>query len=226
MSTVKILDELTAGVNAARERNTRGKVYSENDCFRVNGKDAFTVLDFWKYKFSQIESCPASLAEFLVAKALDVTRAENLDYWTAYDMSYRGRRIEVKETRYIHSWNREKVSPARYFSIAPSNNGYWSNIPKLHPEKKKERQSDVYVFCLNTNQDYTKADPMNVDDWRFYIVPTFEIDRYADRNGNSDQKKISLSVVRRLAGDGVDFNEIKEKVNEAIKRVDQFLSEL
>ena len=220
---MSILDELTRKVNEQSARNSKSRCFSENDYFQVNHQPAFSVLDFWRYMYSQIGAYPAELAEFLVARALGVKRPENLDYWSAYDMSYRGRRIEVKETRYIHSWNKDKLSNVRTFSIAPTNNRYWGSTLNLHPERKIARQSDVYVFCLNINKEYEKSDPLNIDYWRFYIVPTFEIDRYAEKHKNPDQKKISLNVVRNLAGEGVCFDEIREKVDGAIQKVDQYL---
>ncbi len=220
---MSILDELTRAVDELRERNTQGRQYTGEDEFRANGQAVFTVQEFWQYMYSQLGSCTADLAEFFVSRALDILRPENMDYWSAYDISYRGRRIEVKETRYIHPWNRNKVSDIRTFSIAPSNNDYWTGILNLNNGKKSARQSDVYVFCLNTNRDIDHQDHLNLDYWEFYIVPTFMIDSYAEHNHNPDQKKISLGVVRKLSGGAVKYDGIRAAVDEALIKVDQYL---
>lgn len=220
---MSILDDLTRAVEELRESNTQNKIYSGNDRFFSEGKEIFSVEDYWQYMYGQIGSHAGELAEFFVAKALGIDRAENLNYWAAYDMSYKSRRVEVKETQYVHSWNKKGVSKVRTFSIAPSNNDYWLKSLKLNPEKKLARQSDMYVFCLNTNQDYEKRDPLNIDLWEFYIVPTFEIDQYTERCGNPDQKKISLGVVRKMAGEAVKYSDIQRKVDEVLIRVDEYL---
>ena len=220
---MSILDDLTKAVEDLRIRNSQGKQYSGEDLFKVEGKPVFSVLDFWQFMYSQIDSLSGELAEFIVAQALGIKRAENSDYWSAYDMSYHGRRIEVKETRYIHPWNKTRVSQVRTFSIAPTNNEYWSGTLKMDSGKKLSRQSDVYVFCLNTNQDFDNQDPLNLDQWEFYIVPTFRINEYTEKINNPDQKKISLGVARRLAGSAVKYNGIRQKVEEAINESDNFL---
>ena len=220
---MSILDDLTKAVEDLCIRNTQGKQYTGEDCFRAEGNPVFSVLDFWQFMYSQLDSLSGDLAEFIVAQALGVKKAENSDYWSAYDMSYRGRRIEVKETRYIHPWNKKRVSQVRTFSIAPTNNEYWSGTLKLNSGKKLSRQSDVYVFCLNTNQDFDNQDPLDLDHWEFYIVPTFRINEYTEKIKNPDQKKISLGVVRRLAGCAVKYNDICSRVEEAIEESDRFL---
>ena len=151
-----------------------------------------------------------------MAKALGIKKAENVNYWTAYDMAYRNKRIEVKATSYVHPWNKE-ISPIRTFSIAPTNNSYWEN---QDAERKLSRQSEVYVFCLNTNKDIGKRNALTVDDWVFYVVPTFVVDGYCKET--PAQKKISLNVVKRLAKEEVSYDRLREAVDEAIVLSDSY----
>jgi len=210
-------DALSEKVMQTREENTSYRAFTEADTFTANGEAAFSVLDFWRYQYCNLSSMASELAEFIVARALGISKAENLSYWSAYDMSYAGRRIEVKETRYVHAWNRDHVSNARTFSIAPTNNRYWDSGSAQ--EKKLSRQNDVFVFCLNTNKDIEKEDPLNLDYWQFYVVPTFVINQYTDSYGNPNQKKISLGVVEKLAGKSVPFSDLRNAVDDAIDRV-------
>lgn len=204
-----------AAVARNREKLTAYHAYAPEEQFRHRGEALFSVLDFWRYAYSQLEGLGDTLAEFLVARALGIDKAENVNYWTAYDMAYRSRRIEVKSTRYVHPWN-TRVSRIRTFSIEPTSNRYWdSAAPEAH---KRSRQSDVYVFCLNANQDIQRSDPLRVDDWIFYVVPTAVVNDYC--RDNPLQKKISLGVVRRLAGGGVAFDALRAAVDEAIGRSD------
>ena len=198
--------------------------YQPDEKFRHKDAELFSVLDFWKYAYGQLEGLGDTLAEFFVAKALGIEKAENVNYWTAYDMAYRNKRIEVKATRYVHPWNTH-ISKVRTFSIEPTNNSYWGNSEDgVNGGKERSRQSEVYVFCLNNNMDIEKNDPLNMDDWVFYVVPTFEINNYCE--DNPEQKKISLNVVRRLANGGVAFDGLRDAVNAAIEKSDQYYEAL
>ena len=196
-------------VEKNREKNTSYRNYCEDDSFTLSGSPVLSVLEFWRYCYGDLASQSPVIAEFLVAKALEIEKAENVTYWTAYDMSYRGMRVEVKSTEYVHAWNKKRVSKVRTFSIAPSHNLYWGN----EDSKGLSRQNDLYVFCLNTNQEVQHPQPLNLDFWEFYIVKTTVINRYTEKIGNPDQKKISLNVIRRIAGEPVKWDGLRKKID-------------
>lgn len=93
----RLLNEMTRFVENKRIKNTDYHAYREDEQFTYYGEPQFSVLDFWRYHFSQMAGMQASISEFLVARSLGIEKAENVNYWTAYDMSYNGRRIEVFE---------------------------------------------------------------------------------------------------------------------------------
>lgn len=199
-------------IEKKREMNTSYRSYQENDYFTFSGSPAFSVLDFWRYCYGNLAGQSSVIAEFLVAKVLGIEKAENVTYWTAYDMAYRNMRIEVKMTEYVHSWNKKSVSKVRTFSIAPSNNRYWGS----KGEKRVSRQNDLYVFCLNTNREVQNPHPLILDDWEFYVLETAKINHYTEKRGNPDQKTISLNVIRRMSGKAVKWDELKHKVDNVI----------
>lgn len=220
----KYIKALEEDVAQRKARLTAYHSYSPEEQFRHKGEELFSVLDFWQYAYSQLEGLGDALAEFLVAKALGIEKAENVNYWTAYDMAYRNKRIEVKATRYVHPWN-TRISKVRTFSIEPSNNSYWGNASDgVNRGQKLSRQSEVYVFCLNGNMDIHNSDPLRLDDWEFYVVPTFKINNYC--TDTPAQKKISLNVVRRLSNGGVSFDSLKDAVDRAIEQSDKYYEEL
>ena len=220
----KHIKELELAVAQRKSKLTQYHAYTPDEKFVLNKEEQFSVLDFWQYAYSQLEGLGDTLAEFFVARALGVIKAENVNYWTAYDMAYRNKRIEVKATSYVHPWT-TRISKTRTFSIEPTNNSYWGNsCDGINAGKKLARQSEVYVFCLNNNMDVFNHDPLRIDDWIFYVVPTFEINDYCKTNPN--QKKISLNVVRRLAKNGVTFDELKKAVDTAIEKSDQYYESL
>ncbi len=139
-----------------------------------------------------------------------------------YDIAYpsqeavdrgEGIRIEVKETSYYHSWqsDEEPKSRQRMFGIEPA---YSTMTPEPNDERK--RQSDLYVFCLNTGNTKGDYDPLMMEHWTFYMVKTADI----DANYGKLQKKISLSrLENELRGKnrpGVHccaFEQLKETVD-------------
>lgn len=220
----RLLNEMTRFVEKKRLENTEYHAYRENEQFTYNGKAQFSVLDFWRYHFSQMAGMHASIAEFLVAQSLGIDKAENVSYWTAYDMSYKGRRIEVKATSYVHPFN-SHISKQRTFSIAPTKNNYWQTFIGPDYRKREARQSEVYVFCINTDKDIANHDPLNIDHWRFYVVPTFKINAYSASWGQPNQKTISLRVVKSLSRGEVAFGELRGEIEYVISEADRFIDE-
>ena len=78
----------------------------------------FSAIDFWQFQFSNIWDLQDQIAEFIVARALEIKKPHNKNGWTLWDITYKGMRVEVKETAYYHSWRTDgKVSTQRSFSI-------------------------------------------------------------------------------------------------------------
>lgn len=159
---------------------------SGEQIFSYNKKSiGLSLKDFWQFQFSNIWDLQEHIAEFLVAKALGLDKPYNRSGWTPFDILYKGKRIEVKETGYFYSWQEDgKTSERRSFRINQTYN-----------EKHiKERQNDIYVFCLNTGKTKEESNPLELEHWEFYIVPTMVINEKCGTN-----KTISLERVRKFA---------------------------
>ena len=186
----------------------------ENTPF-VNGNESLgiTMLDFWKYQYSNIYDMQEYIAEFIVGKALGINEPMNRDGWTLWDIDYQGKRIEVKQTSYYHSWQEKiangKISQQRTFSITPAFTRYKDSTTSY------ERQNDIYVFCLNIGTNEEESYPLDMANWEFYVVPTSVI----NENCTPAQKSISLGKVRKLAP-LTKYEELKNVIDsicEAIK---------
>ena len=177
-----------------------------NEKFVCNGRELnMTLLDFWQYSYSQIYDLQDSIAEFIVSKALGEDSPVNKDSWTLFDILYRDCRVEIKETAYYHAFNKEgKVSESRTFGIAEAYSKYKDKTSEL------ARQSEVYVFCLITGKDKESGDPLNLDNWEFYIIPTSVINEKCKKN-----KSISLGRVRKLA-QKTEYGDIKKAIDQMI----------
>lgn len=128
-------------------------------------------------------------AEFIVAKALGLACTEPREAWAVVDLvTSEGIKIEVKSAAHIQSWAQKRASPISF--------GYRASRPwnaetgELGAEAM--RSADVYVFCLLKTVDRAKFDPLNLDEWEFYAVPT------AWLNGRERSKSsITLASLRK-----------------------------
>jgi hypothetical protein len=69
------------------------------------------------------------------------------------------------------------------------------------------RSADCYVFCHYTETDATKANVLNLDDWKFYALSTEMINREF-----KDQKSVALSRIVRLS-DAVEYAQLQDAVD-------------
>ena len=66
---------------------------------------------------------------------------------------------------------------------------------------------------------------LNVDQWEFYVVPTYVINEYTMKYNNPNQKKISLGVVRFLSSGAVKFDGKCAAVDDVIDASDAYYRE-
>ena len=117
------------------------------------------------------------IAEFLVAKALGLVVPQNCNGWTLWDILYNGVKIEIKSTAYYHSWRSDgKVSNRRSFGITKAYSKYQDSTSEY------KRQNDIYIFCLNTGNTKEESNPLHLENWQFYVVPTKVIDKKCKDN--------------------------------------------
>ncbi len=164
-----------------------------------------TIKDFWQFQYSNIWDMQEDIAEFLVAKALEIKVPFNRNGWTLWDIEYRGKKIEVKETGYFHSWRADgKVSKQRTFGITRAYTDY------KNKESEYKRQSDIYVFCLNTGNTKEESNPLLLENWEFYVVRTDRINAICGNN-----KTISLGKVKTLSSK-VAYANLKAEIDKLI----------
>jgi len=178
-----------------------------NELFEFNDKKLdYSLSDFWRFQYSNIYNLHGEIAEFIVAQALGITKAQNSAYWTLWDISYRGIRVEVKATAYYHPWNNENnISKRRVFGITKANGSYDSKVSGNH---EFCRQNDIYVFCLNNGTTKETSYPLNLDNWEFYIVPTKFINKNCPNN-----KTISLGRIKNFGFRSLSYDQIKSEID-------------
>lgn len=165
----------------------------------------FDLLAFWQWSGSDLSNNAfrGMLAEYIVACALGLENEIRTE-WDNYDLiTEDGTKIEVKSSAYLQSWHQEKVSKIE-FNICPTK-GWDSKTNKRSSERK--RQADIYVFAFLKHLDKSTLNPLDLDQWEFYLLPTSILNEKVP-----DQQKISFNRLLSLNPLKVKFGEIKEAV--------------
>lgn len=173
------------------------------------------LSDYWAWNSSNllINTERGSFSEFIVSSALDLDLSGTREDWGPYDVffpfhwsedgvEHDAVHVEVKSAAYLQSWEQSKLSNIT-FSIRPAR--AWD--PELGYYGEVKRQSDVYVFCHYTQKDRSRADPLVLDDWDFYIISTKKLDEICGA-----QKTISLASLQLLGPIRADYSGIKEAI--------------
>ena len=177
-----------------------------NERFSIGKKELeLDLLGFWRWSASDLiaNTGRGVLAEYIVANALGVADKLRAD-WEAFDLeTLDGIKIEVKSSSYVQSWLQTKPSTIT-FGIRQTK--VWD------PEDNKlkgqiKRHAQVYVFCLLAHKTQETLNPLDLDQWEFYIVPTSVLDKEC-----TTQKTIGLERVKSLAKEAVKYDQIADAI--------------
>lgn len=185
---------------------------SGEERFREDGSELdFNLLDFWQWSMSDLvnNATRGVLAEYIVARALGVPTSGTRDFWAPYDLvTPDGIKVEVKSSSYVQCWAQSALSRIS-FDIKPSHawdykTGGW--------DEEYKRQADVYVFALLAHRDKQTINPMNLDQWKFYVLSTAALDEHF-----GGQKELTLGGLEKHASP-VDFKALKATVSKAMAK--------
>ena len=135
----------------------------------------WTVSQFWAWTMSGLltNTLRGALAEFLVGIAIGAEVDGVRSDWTSYDLtSHDGVKVEVKSTAYLQAWGQRSLSLITF--ATPKTRGWDPDTGEV--EVAQRRHADVYVFALLAHQDKDTANPLDVDQWKFYVLPTRDLD--------------------------------------------------
>lgn len=163
------------------------------------------LCNYWKWSNSDLLSntLRGVLAEYVVATALELGNKPR-EEWAECDVVMpSGKKIEVKSAAYIQSWAQRRLS-AISFDIAPRKSGWNAETGQTTALDTPQRFADVYVFCLLKHRNQNTVDPLDVDQWDFYVLSTARLDREC-----ANQRKIGLGRLRELAGGAVNYAKLR-----------------
>jgi hypothetical protein len=178
------------------------KLKSGKEGFTLGNGDCAKLQDFWQWSFSNLmdNSLRGALAEFIVRLALEI-KDEVRNNWTAYDLKTQsGLKIEVKASAYLQWWHQKEESKI-IFDIASA--AGWD--PKTNViDADTKRQADVYVFCLLKEKVKELVNPLNLNQWDFYVVETATLNQK-----HPTAKSLGLRALEKLCPKSFSFGELK-----------------
>ena len=192
------------------------KLREPTDRFYVeSGFQGATLGDYWRWSSSSVldNTERGILAEFLVANALGLTDKPRVE-WGSYDLKMPDcTKIEVKSSAYLQSWRQKKISKI-VFRIAPTKEAWDPNTGESQTHDPPKRIADIYVFCLLKHRDKATVDPLNTEQWEFYVVPTFRINEEKPCG-----QKIGLQPLKYLAGRPTPYRDLAATVTRVAESI-------
>jgi hypothetical protein len=170
----------------------------------------YSLLNFWQWSVSDILSnaTRGRFAEFIVGTAIDLDLNQLRDEWDAYDLITKsGIKIEIKSASYIQSWRQFDYSII-CFSIRPSKHRDSENVMSRGESK---RHADLYVFCLLKHKEQETIDPLKLEQWDFFVVPTYKLDNYT-----RSKSSITLNSLLRIT-DKISYIKLKDEIDKVYK---------
>lgn len=190
------------------------KKLSGLETFKNSGDKNFSVLEFWQYGFSNLNSnvLRGVLAEFLIENALkDKKEILIRNPWGDCDVLLNdGTKIEAKCCSYIQDWDQEELSKISFAGLK-AKTLYWSSAVSQYPRQPEDYKSDIYILSLLKHQDHKTLDILDIDQWCFYVLLKDELKRIT-KNG----KSISIGKLEKNNIEPVHFKKLNEKVKQTL----------
>lgn len=163
---------------------------------------------FWEWAYGDLLSNTnrGVLAEYIVATALGIHDTKRVE-WDQYDLKIGDIKVEVKSAAYVQTWEQTRLSTIK-FGIRPAKG--WDSRTNISATIA-QRSADVYVFCLLKGEERDRIDPLNVEQWTFYVLSKHELDRQVP-----EQKTIALApLIAKFGPRECVHEELKAAIHKA-----------
>ena len=186
-----------------------------NEIFKNVGDKKFSVLEFWRYGFSNLNSnvLRGALAEFIVENALRSNREIDVrNPWGDTDViAPNGKKMEVKCCSYIQDWDQDDYSRISWSGLK-AKQLYWSSavrdaVIQNMQERPTDYKSDICVLSLFKHKDHATLDILDMDQWCFWVLTREKI-KEITKNGNS----VSLAKLQKFNIEPISFGELNKAI--------------
>jgi hypothetical protein len=160
-----------------------------------------TVLDFWRWAFSDLSdnTLRGVFAEWLVARLLDISLEVRVG-WAVHDLTTpEGWRIEVKSAAYRQSWHALQVD-AKPSAIVFNRLHTLAWTPETGEETTRSYHADIYVLCHQKAELLDQFDALNVTQWDFYVLTRAQLEALAwmEQGQQRFPRSIGIATLKRL----------------------------
>jgi hypothetical protein len=166
-----------------------------------------TLLDFWKWSESDLLNSltRTRLAEFIVATALGARAEGPRDERSSLEIvTPEGIEVRVKSGSFLKSFHQRDLSKVVF-------------IPQVRPlyvhagsGHRAAYRAHVYVFGLLDHVERTTVDPLDLDQWRFFVPPTSKLEALV-----TEQHALSVPALDELSTGSVAYEDLKAAVHKA-----------
>ena len=187
------------------------RIHDDGTPVQPSKGSSMSVESFWRWAYSDLvdNTNRGVLAEFLVGRALGLDLEVPREAWSDFDLTYRGHGIEVKASGRHQAWAQERPSACRF--VIPRSQGWDAETNRVDTVKK--RRASLYVLCHHAEEDRDRVDPLDVSQWRFWILATESIE-----NALGSQASLGLTTLSSVAGAPHPWQGIREAVDAIVNR--------
>lgn len=208
---------MTATIEATRENIMQpvagpagvSGVLTGSEFFRCSEKPLGpTLLDFWRWSESDLLNSltRTRLAEFMVASALGARAVGPRDERSSLELvTPDGVEVRVKSGSFLKSFPQRDLSKVVFNPLVrPSS-------PRAGGGRRASNRAQVYVFALLDHVEKATVDPLDLDQWRFFVPPTSKLEALV-----TEQRALTVPALEELSSGSVPCADLKTAVRKAV----------
>jgi hypothetical protein len=168
------------------------------------------VSDFWQWAYSDLlqNTTRGVLAEYIVAVLLGVDKTPR-NPWLPFDLKLNdGTTIEVKTMSRLQAWAQKQLSDPK---VVISEKRSWNPDTGIL-EQTPSLNADIYVICYFTSEEHLAADPLNLDQWIFFVLVKKEVGEVLKMS-----KSISLKALNKMNKRPLKAPELQNEISRLVK---------
>ncbi|MGE5716003.1 MAG: hypothetical protein ACM369_05085 [Acidobacteriota bacterium] len=209
---------MTATIEATRENIMQpvagpagvSGVLTGSEFFRCSEKPLGpTLLDFWRWSESDLLNSltRTRLAEFMVASALGARAVGPRDERSSLELvTPDGVEVRVKSGSFLKSFHQRDLSKVVFIpQVSPSHSHAGAGRPPTY-------RAQVHVFALLDHVERATVDPLDLDQWRFFVPPTSKIEALV-----LEQHSLTVPALDEISGGSVAYEDLREAVERAVR---------
>lgn len=184
-------------------------VMSGSEPFRYSEKPlGLTLADFWRWSESDLLNSltRTRLAEFIVATALGAHAEGPRDERSSLELvTPEGIEVRVKSGSFLKSFHQRDLSKVVFIPLVYAAH---SHAARSHHAADRPQ---VYVFALLDHVERATVDPLDLDQWRFFVPATSKLEALV-----TEQHSLTVPTLDELSAGSVAYGDLKAAVQKAV----------